>query len=139
MMSTHNFAKRITMGLATAAILASGQAAAGHRHAPPGYGSDYGVVIQYRDYTPRSDVGFYYYDVTPAPRVVIDGYQSRFAPPQAGLACRDDDGHRHGHSHGRGHDHNKHHAHHRRQAPTRVDVDVNVYERPIIYRERSRW
>lgn len=132
-MFTHNFAKRITISLAAAAILVSGQAAAGHRHAPPGYGSDYNVVIQYRDYTPRSDFGFYYYDVTPAPRVVIDGYRSRFAPPQTGLACRDDDGHRHG----RGHD--KHHADHRRQAPTRIDVDVNVYERPIVYRERSRW
>lgn len=136
-MSTNNFTMLITMGLATATILASGQAAAGHRHAPPDYGSDYGVVIQYRDYTPRSDFGFYYYDVTPAPRVLIDGYRSRFTPSQAGLACRDDDGHRHG----RGHDHKRRHVDHRRQAPTRIDVnvDVDVYERPIIYRERSRW
>lgn len=135
-MSPYNFYRSLLIGAVTVISMMSEVQADARPTAV-----DYGFFIEFRDNAPRRHTEFNHGHRYDAPRNVISGYRSRFGSQHETYVCQDEHEHRHEHKH---HRHRKHHQQRqhaprfRHDGPARiVDIDVNVNQRPIIY--RSRW
>lgn len=100
---------------------------------------NYGFVVEFRDNAPRRQMAHEQGHWHAAPRTVINSYRTRFETLHPPFACQDEYEHRDVHSHCRQPHRQRHHApRHPHGAPARiVDINVEVHERPVIY--RSRW